>query len=117
MINMNGTEKILIENAKEYYRNAAAAEQRKEYNTAVTLYFKTLAALADLFIYRREGKIPSSHTERFRILEQKYPELYAKLDQNFSFYQDSYRKRLDQEITEILREDAKEIFKQLKIDL
>ena len=114
---MNETEKTLIENAKEYYRNATAAEQRKEYNTAVTLYFKTLAALTDLFIYRKEGKIPSSHTDRFRISEQKYPELYSKLDQNFSFYQDSYRKRLDLEITEILRDDAKELFKQLKINL
>jgi transposase len=114
---MNETETALIENAKEYFRNATSAEKRKEYNTAVTLFFKTLAALADLMIYRKEGRLPSSHTERFRTLEEKYPDTYQKLDQNFSFYQDSYRRKMDAEISALLREDAKRLYEQLGISM
>jgi hypothetical protein len=114
---MEETEQILVENAKEYYRNATAAEKREEFNTAVTLYFKTLAALGDLIIYQKEHKIPSSHAERFRILEERYPETYLILDRTFGFYQDSYRRKMNKEISNILSEDAKKLLKELNISV
>ncbi|MDO8460561.1 MAG: hypothetical protein Q7S74_05605 [Nanoarchaeota archaeon] len=106
---------ILIDNSKEYYKNALDAKKRSEYNTAVTLFFKTLSSLADLYILINEGKIPSSHTERFRILELNYHEIYEILDKDFPFYQDSYRNKLDKETCEVLEEDVKRLFDKVKI--
>jgi hypothetical protein len=106
---------ILEENAREYYKNALEAEKKKEYNSAVTLFFKTIASLSDLFILVKEGKMPVNHTERFRILELKYKEVYNILDKDFPFYQDSYRTRLNEEVSEMLNDDAKRLFELLDI--
>lgn len=109
--------KILTENAKEYYRNGLESEKRQEYNSSVTLFFKAISALTDLLILSKEGKIPNNHTERFRILELKYKEIYNILDKNFPFYQDSYRLKLNKEASEMLKEDAKRIFKILNTQI
>jgi len=106
---------ILEQNSKEYYKNALDAEKKSEYNSAVTLFFKAIASLSDLFIFVNEGKIPSNHTERFRILESRYKEVYNILDKDFPFYQDSYRARLNKEVSEVLKHDAKRLFELLKI--
>ncbi len=108
---------ILEQNAREYYKNALEAEWKKEHNSAVTLFFKAIASLADLFILVKEGKIPSNHTERFRILESKYWEVYNILDKDFPFYQDSYRARLNKEVSEVLKQDAKRLFEMLNIKI
>ena len=108
-------EKILIENIKEYYKNAVEIEEKRNYNSAVTLYFKTLAILSDLLILRGEKRIPRNHSERFRILESKYPEVYKIIDRNFSFYQNSYRIKLNKEVCELFRKDAEQLIKLLKI--
>ena len=102
---------ILENNAKEYYRNAVQADEKKEYNSAVTLFFKALVALSDLIIFLKEKKIPSNHTERFRILEDKYPEIYQILDKDFSFYQNSYSAKMDKEASNVLRKDVEKLFK------
>ena len=107
---------VLIENAREYYRNGVLAELKKEYNSSVTLFFKCISALADLFVFLKEGKIPSSHTDRFRILELRYQEVYKIVDNDFPFYQGSYRSKLNFETSEMLRQDAEKLFKLLKID-
>ena len=91
---MENIKRIFIENAREYHRNALVAENKSEYNTSVTLYFKAISALCDIYIFIKEGKTPSNHTERFRILELKYPEIYKIIDKDFPFYQDSYRQNL-----------------------
>ncbi len=110
-------EKILVENAKEYFKNASRAAEESEFNTAATLLFKTMSALADLFLFKKEGRIPSSHTDRFRTLESKYPDVYKLLDRNFSFYQDSYRSRLDKETVDAMMEDVKELSQLVGIGL
>ncbi len=111
----NKTSLELKENIGEFYSSALKAEQEKKYNVAVTLFFKVLAVLADLYIFEKEGKVPTSHSDRFRILELKYPRIYKLLDKNFSFYQDSYRIKLNKEICEVLRNDAEQLIKLLKI--
>ena len=108
---------VLEQNAREYYKNALNAEKKQEYNSAVTLFFKTIASLSDLFIFIKEGKMPSNHTERFKILELKYKEIYNIIDKNFPFYQDSYRTRLNKEISEVLKEDAKRLFELLNLKI
>lgn len=115
--NTNNTqiEREIIENINEFYNSAVKAEQENKYNVAVTLFFKALAVLADLYIFGKKGKVPSSHSERFRILEKEYPDIYKLLDKNFPFYQDSYRIKLNKEICEVLKNDAEQLIKILKI--
>ena len=110
---MNEKETILIENFKEYYSLGLEAFNKEKYNTATTLFFKAIATLCDLYILKKEGFIPSSHTNRFRILEDKHPEIYKIADRDFPFYQDSYTKRMDKETAKLLKEDAETIKKTL----
>ena len=102
-------EKILRENIEEYYNPGLMAFGEKKFNSATTLFFKALAALADLFILKKEGNVPSSHQKRFRVLENKYQDIYQILDKDFPFYQDSYTKKMDKEAAEVLQEDANKI--------
>jgi len=105
----------LISNAREYFRNALSAQKRREYNTSVTLFFKTLSALADLYLLEKENQIPSSHSERFRIMQERYPEIYKFLDKNFPFYQNSYKSKLNLEVSKIFENDCRKIFELIKI--
>ena len=108
---------ILEKNAREYYKNALEALKKQEYNSAVTLFFKAIASLSDLFVIVKEGKMPSNHNERFRMLEYKHKEVYNILDKDFPFYQDSYRSRLNKEVSEILQNDAKRLFELLNLKI
>ena len=67
--------------------------------------------MSDLFILRKEGMTPSSHSNRFRILEEKYQEVYKIADRDFPFYQESYSKRMDKETAELLKEDVEKLKK------
>lgn len=107
---MEDIKKIFLENAKEYYMNALAAENKNQYNTSVTLYFKAISALCDIYIFIKEGKTPSNHSERFRILESKYREIYKIIDKDFPFYQDSYRLKITKEASLMLKNDTKRLF-------
>jgi HEPN domain-containing protein len=108
---MDEKEKFLIENAKEFLTKAKEADNDKAYNSAVTLYFKAIAVLVDLFVFRREGRIPSNHAERFRILERKYSTLYRIMDKDFPIYQQSYQLRLGKEYSEVLRKDVEKVIR------
>jgi len=112
---MEDIKKIFLENAKEYYRNVVAAENKREYNTSVTLYFKAISALCDIYIFIKEGRLPSNHSERFRILELKYPEIYKIIDKNFPFYQDSYRLKLAKEVSSMFKNDTKRLFETIGV--
>ena len=112
---MDEKESILLENFNEYFTEATEAMKNKKFNTATTLFFKAIAALCDLYILRKEGFIPSSHTQRFRILEEKYKNIYEIIDRDFPFYQESYTQKMDEESAKLLKEDAKTIKKILGI--
>lgn len=103
---MNEKELILQENYEEYLEFAEQALEKKKFNAAVTLFFKAIGAAADLLILLKEGKVPSSHTQRFTILKERYPAAYSILDRDFPFYRDSYTKKLSEETAEVLKEDA-----------
>ena len=106
LCNMDEREQILRENFKEYLDYAERAFHEKKYNPAVTLFFKAICAGVDLFLFLQEGMVPSSHTQRFRIIKQKFSSLYDILDRDFPFYQDSYTHRMNKEAAEVLRDDA-----------
>lgn len=107
-------EKILTENLNEYYDLAQESLNKKKYNSAATLFFKAICAAVDLLILKREGVVPSSHSERFRIIQSKYPIIYQIIDRDFPFYQDSYTQKINLEAVELLQQDAKRIRKMLK---
>ena len=49
---MDEGENILIENINEYMELGDTAFEQKKHNSATTLYFKAIAAMCDLFIFR-----------------------------------------------------------------
>ncbi|HLC57490.1 MAG TPA: hypothetical protein VJH95_02880 [Candidatus Nanoarchaeia archaeon] len=101
-----GQERILLQNIQEFVREAQKAKLDGAYNSATTLFFKALAVSVDFFILKKEGFIPSNHTERFRILKEKYPFLYKIMDKDFPIYQDSYRLKISKQIVEVLEKDV-----------
>lgn len=112
---MDEKRKILIENFNEYFDLAEDAFRKGKYNSATTLFFKAIIALCDLYILEKEGFVPSSHSNRFRTLEQKFPNIYKIVDRDFPFYQHSYTKKVDKESAKLLREDAESIKKKIGI--
>ncbi|HLD72755.1 MAG TPA: hypothetical protein VJA23_04160 [Candidatus Nanoarchaeia archaeon] len=111
---MVGKEEILLSNIQEYFSSAEQSLREKRYNVAATLFFKAICAAIDLFLFQKEGVVPSSHTDRFRIVQQKYPEIYDLLDRDFPFYQNSYSQKMSLEAVEVLKEDAQKITARIK---
>ncbi|MAG45802.1 MAG: hypothetical protein CMH63_03460 [Nanoarchaeota archaeon] len=110
-------EEILEKTAKEYYQAAKDEFKKERFNSAVVLYFKSLVALIDLYILQQTKSTPSSHTERFRITEEKFPEVYNLLDKNFPFYQKSYVQIMSKELSEVIKDDTQFMAKKTKINL
>ena len=108
---------ILEKTAKEYYQSGAEELLKNRNNSAVILFFKCIISLTDLFILKNKKITPSSHTERFRISQQNFPELYEILDKDFPFYQDSYNIIMSKELAKIMKNDAEKIAKKVEIKL
>jgi len=109
--------RILEKTAREYFQSAQDEIKKLRYNSAVVLFFKSLVALIDLFILQRLGETPSSHGERFRITQTKFPEVYDLLDKDFPFYQDSYNILMSKELAEVVKEDVRKLAEKTKIKL
>jgi len=108
---------ILEQTAKEYF-NAGEDELNKErYNSALVLFFKSLIALTDLYIFQNTNETPSSHRDRFSIAQTKFPEVYDLLDKDFPFYRDSYVQKISKELVEVIKDDAKLMAEKTKIKL
>jgi len=108
---------ILKKTAKEYFDSAQEEFSKIRYNSSVVLYFKSLVALIDLFILQKTGDTPSSHTERFRIIQNKFKEVYDILDKDFPFYQDSYVHFMTKELAEVIKNDVKIMANKTKVKL
>lgn len=111
------TEQFLLENVKEFVSQAKKAANDSSYNSAVTLLFKAIAVMSDLFILKAEGFIPKNHTERFQLLKSKYFEIYKILNKDFPVYQQSYKIKLNKEYVRILEDDIKQLIKITKISI
>lgn len=103
----NEKKEILIKTAKEYFNSGEEEFTKQRYNSALVLYFKALIALTDLYLLQKTEKTPSSHGSRFRICQEKFPEIYNLIDKDFPFYQDSYSHIMNKELVEVIRDDAK----------
>lgn len=87
----------LLENARSFWRSAEIIYSTKDYTSAIVLYFKCLFALLDWVILKNKKKAPKDHTERFRILQLDFPELYTSLDRIFGIYRDAYSVRIEKD--------------------
>lgn len=110
-------EEILINNSKEYFNSGEDELKKGRNNSAVVLFFKCLVSLCDIYILRKTENVPSSHTNRFKILKEKFPEEYDLIDKDFPFYQDSYVQLMSKELAEVIKEDAKTMADKIKIEL
>ncbi len=108
-------EQILINNIKQFNKSADLVYKTKDYTSATILYFKTFFAVLDLIILKNTGKIPKGHTERFRILESTFKDLYRILDEDFTIYRQTYTTRISKENCDKVKENVKRIIKGQKI--
>lgn len=76
-----------------------------------------IVALVDLFVLQKTGNTPSSHTERFRVTEEKFQEVYDLLDKDFPFYQNSYFQIMSKELAEVIKNDTKIMAGKTKVKL
>jgi|SRR3989344_9231260 len=116
-ITYNEKAEILEKTAKEYFNSGKDEFNKERYNSSLVLFFKSLVALVDIYILQKTNQTPSSHTERFRITKQNFPEIYDLLDKDFPFYQDSYIQIIMKELAEVIKNDAETMAKKAKIAL
>ena len=113
----NEKTEILEKIAKEYFNSGRDEFNKEMYNSSLVLFFKSLVALVDIYILQKTNQTPSSHTERFRITKQNFPEVYDLLDKDSPFYQDSYIQIITKELAEVIKNDAETMAKKTKIAL
>ncbi len=88
-----GKLKNLKEGYKEHLESAKILEDQGNYKSAVELYFKAMTSLTDHIIKKETNRTPKNHSERFRITENKFPEIYKILDSVFSTYRKAYTQK------------------------
>jgi hypothetical protein len=93
----------------EEYEGALEQFEKGRFKNATILYSKALFALCDLLIYSKLSKLPKNHTERFRILEDYFPETYSIVDRIFSHYTDAYSKPILKETCVQIKNGIKKI--------
>jgi len=117
MNNRDEKAEILKKTALEYFNSGNEEFDKKRYNSAVVLFFKSLVSLIDLFILNKTGDTPSSHNERFRITQKYFQDVYDLLDKDFPFYQDSYIQIMTKKLAEVIKNDAKIMAKKVEIKI
>jgi uncharacterized protein (UPF0332 family) len=110
-------EKELLNNIKRILRSAKLIYEDKDYTSSTILYFKAIFGILDYILLLKEGKTPKDHTERFRMLEKTYPDIYEFIDKYFKIYRDTYSTSVDKETCDKLRKNTNEIINKYKINL
>jgi hypothetical protein len=100
----------------EEYLSASILKDRRLMKSAVILKSKALFALCDLLIFKKYGKLPKNHGERFRILEIKEQKIYQDVHNAWSKYTDTYSKPAHEESYKILNEVIKRIVQDEDLD-
>jgi uncharacterized protein (UPF0332 family) len=108
-------EQELLNNIKTFFSSGELVYKAKDYTSATILYFKCLFVLLDYIIFLKFGKTPKDHTERFRMLEHDFPDLYVILDKYFWIYRDTYSQTIEREKCNEVRDNVRSILKQQKI--
>ena len=104
-------DKELIDGFIEFLEGGLDEEDKQRYKLAVTAYFKAITQICDLIILRKKGYSPSSHTNRFRILEREFKEIYDSVDSIFKTYQDTYSMPISKESCNVIKNEIKKIIR------
>jgi len=115
-INMS-TKEELIKNIKSFFKSAELVYKTSDYTSSCILYFKVLFALFDYIILISGYEIPKDHTERFRTLENYFPELYKNLDKLYPIYRNSYTTSISKIDCDLVRNYVNRIIKEQKIQV
>jgi hypothetical protein len=67
----------------EEYQGAKEELGKGRYKNSTILFSKALFAICDILIQSKLNKLPKNHSERFRILEQYFKEVYVIVDDIF----------------------------------
>jgi uncharacterized protein (UPF0332 family) len=108
-------EEDLIDNIKTFLKSAELVYKTGDTTSSTILYFKAVFSITDYIILKSKGKTPKDHTERFRILQESFSDLYLFLDKNFSIYRDTYSTTIDKETCDKIKDGIKQIIKKYKI--
>jgi len=99
----------LVQTFLEEFEGAKDELSKGRYKNATILFSKALFAVCDLIIQNKLNKLPKSHSERFRILEEYFEEIYEIVDDVFDKYTDSYSKPILKETCEAIKNGIKKI--------
>ena len=118
---------VLRSGMREFVEGGLEEEEKGRLRLAATAYFKAVTQICDYLIFKKYARIPSSHTDRFRMLERGFPEIYKIVDRIFGVYRDTYSeivtrnscRLIKDELAEIIRlagleEDIKEIVRKIQ---
>ena len=106
---------ILKENIKKFIKSAEIIYNTGDFTSSAILYFKAFFAILDLVILKRIGKIPKDHSERFRILESGFSNLYSSLDKLYHIYRNTYTAIINKYDCDKIKNDVERIIKEQRI--
>ena len=101
--------RALKDNIAKFINSAKIIYVTGDFTSATIIYFKALFAILDLKILENSGKIPKDHTERFRILEQIFPEFYVILDKHYPLYRGTYTSTVSKEECDEVKKDVERL--------
>ncbi len=106
----------LTKNFDDFITSAEEDLKKSRFNPAVSSYFKGIAILCDLNIYRKVGLLPKNHSERFLYLKMHFKDVYDIVNPLFKDYTDSYNKRVSKENAFKLKENVEKIKRIFRIE-
>ena len=107
-------EEDLKANIKEFLASAEEDFNKGRYNAAISSYFKAMASICDLEIYRAKRILPKNHAERFLFLETSFNEVYKIISKLFKDYTKTYNLRLSKKDAFLFKENVKKIIELFK---
>lgn len=104
-------EDVLKSGFNEFLLGGLEEEQKARFRLATTAYFKALSQLCDLLLLRKLSKIPSNHTDRFRLLENCMFPVYQKTSDVFNVYRKTYSAQSNKDSCLKIKNEIKEIIR------
>jgi len=105
----------LEETFLEEYQGAKEQLEKGRYKNALILFSKSLFALCDIILYHKLRKLPKNHNERFRMLEEFFPEIYTIVDELFGLYTDAYSKPILKNASKMIENGIKQIISLVEV--
>lgn len=102
-------------NLKKILNSAGLAYETDDYTSATILYFKAAFIALDAILLKTLGKSPKDHTERFRMLEESYPDLHLFIDKYFKIYRNTYTTSIDKLSCDEVKKNVFNIIEKYKI--